>query len=88
MEAAPGFLGKHDLLVDLVHIRLDITGLHLVRHQNPLRAGRHHQIFKAHAQYRPGVAHTILADTKLHVIEVQIGEEISVHDKRKLMMPE
>ncbi len=35
-----------------------------------------------------GVAHTILADTKLHVIEVQIGEEISVHDKRKLMMPE
>ena len=52
LEAAPGFLGKHDLLVDLVHIRLDITGLHLVRHQNPLRAGRHHQIFKAHAQYR------------------------------------
>lgn len=34
-----------------------------------------------------GVAHTILADTKLHVIEVQIGEEISVHDKKKLEMP-
>lgn len=34
-----------------------------------------------------GVAHTILADTKLHVIEVQIGTEISVHDKKKLEMP-
>lgn len=33
------------------------------------------------------VAHTILADTTLHVIEVQIGTEISVHDKRKLDMP-
>lgn len=34
-----------------------------------------------------GVAHTILADTKLHVIEVQMGREISVHDKKKLEMP-
>lgn len=34
-----------------------------------------------------GAAHTILADTTLHVIEVQIGSEISVHDKRKLDMP-
>lgn len=34
-----------------------------------------------------GVAHTIMADTKLHVIEVQIGSEISVHDKKKLEMP-
>ena len=34
-----------------------------------------------------GTAHTILAETKLHVIEVQIGAEISVHDKRKLDMP-
>lgn len=34
-----------------------------------------------------GAAHTILAETKLHVIEVQIGEEISVHDKRKFEMP-
>lgn len=35
-----------------------------------------------------GAAHTILADTKLHVIEVQIGAEISVHDKKKLEMPQ
>ncbi len=35
-----------------------------------------------------GAAHTILADTTLHVIEVQIGAEISVHDKRKFRMPE
>lgn len=31
-----------------------------------------------------GVPHTILADTKLQVIEVQIGSEISVHDKKKI----
>lgn len=31
-----------------------------------------------------GVPHTILADTKLQVIEVQIGAEISVHDKKKI----
>lgn len=34
-----------------------------------------------------GAAHTILADTKLCVIEVQIGAEISVHDKKKMEMP-
>ncbi len=30
------------------------------------------------------VWHTILADTELQVIEVQIGKEISVHDKKKV----
>lgn len=32
-----------------------------------------------------GVPHTIIADTKLQVIEVQIGEDISVHDKKKVL---
>ena len=31
-----------------------------------------------------GIPHTIIADTLLQVIEVQIGEEISVSDKKKL----
>lgn len=35
-------------------------------------------------QMPAGVPHTILADTKLQVIEVQIGSEISVHDKTKI----
>lgn len=30
-----------------------------------------------------GCKHTIIADTELQVIEVQIGDEISVHDKHK-----
>ncbi len=30
-----------------------------------------------------GCRHTIIADTELHVLEVQLGKEISVHDKRK-----
>ena len=30
-----------------------------------------------------GCRHTIIADTELKVIEVQLGREISVHDKRK-----
>lgn len=30
-----------------------------------------------------GCRHTIIADTELQVIEVQLGKEISVHDKRK-----
>ena len=30
-----------------------------------------------------GCKHTIIADTELKVMEVQLGEEISVHDKRK-----
>ena len=35
-------------------------------------------------QMPAGVPHTILADTELQVIEVQIGSEISVHDKKKI----
>ncbi|MDE6388187.1 MAG: cupin domain-containing protein [Lachnospiraceae bacterium] len=35
-------------------------------------------------QMPAGVAHTIFADTKLQVIEVQIGNDISVHDKKKI----
>ena len=30
-----------------------------------------------------GCRHTIIADTELKVIEVQLGREISVNDKRK-----
>ena len=30
-----------------------------------------------------GCRHTIIADTELKLIEVQLGKEISVHDKRK-----
>lgn len=37
-------------------------------------------------QMPAGVAHTIFADTKLQVIEVQIGTDISVHDKKKLKL--
>ncbi len=32
---------------------------------------------------KAGSKHTMVADTELHVIEVQIGKEISVHDKKK-----
>lgn len=35
-------------------------------------------------QMPAGAAHTIFADTKLQVIEVQIGTDISVHDKKKI----
>ncbi|MCM1123302.1 MAG: sugar phosphate nucleotidyltransferase [Eubacterium sp.] len=35
-------------------------------------------------QMHAGVPHTIFADTRLQVIEVQIGREISVHDKKKM----
>lgn len=35
-------------------------------------------------QMPAGVPHTIFADTKLQVIEVQIGPDISVHDKKKI----
>ena len=38
-------------------------------------------------QMPAGVPHTIIADTKLQVIEVQMGHDISVHDKKKLSMP-
>lgn len=34
-----------------------------------------------------GTPHTIIADTKLQVIEVQIGQDISVHDKKKIELP-
>ena len=30
-----------------------------------------------------GCRHTIIAETELQVIEVQLGKEISVHDKQK-----
>ena len=30
-----------------------------------------------------GGRHTIIADTELKLIEVQLGKEISVHDKQK-----
>ena len=33
-----------------------------------------------------GCRHTIIADTKLKVIEVQLGKEISVHDKKKYVL--
>lgn len=33
---------------------------------------------------KAGTPHTIIADTALQVIEVQIGQEISVADKKKL----
>ncbi len=35
-----------------------------------------------------GCRHTIIADTELKVIEVQLGREISVHDKRKYELEE
>ena len=38
-------------------------------------------------QMPAGVPHTIIADTKLQVIEVQIGPDISVHDKKKIGLP-
>ena len=39
-------------------------------------------------QMPAGVPHTIIADTKLQAIEVQMGSNISVHDKKKLSMPD
>ena len=35
-----------------------------------------------------GCRHTLIADTELKVIEVQLGREISVHDKRKYELEE
>ena len=37
---------------------------------------------------RPGEKHSIIADTKLSVIEVQFGKDIDVHDKIKFEFPE
>lgn len=37
-------------------------------------------------QMPAGMPHTIIADTKLQVIEVQMGQEISVHDKKKITL--
>ena len=37
---------------------------------------------------RPGEKHSIIADTKLQVIEVQFGKDIDVHDKIKFDFPE
>ncbi len=39
-------------------------------------------------QMPAGVPHTILADTRLQVVEVQIGTDISVHDKTKMELPD
>ena len=33
-----------------------------------------------------GCRHTVIAETELKMIEVQLGKEISVHDKRKYEM--
>lgn len=38
-------------------------------------------------QMPAGSRHTILADTELKLIEVQLGSELSVHDKHKYEMP-
>lgn len=35
-----------------------------------------------------GCCHTIIADTELQVMEVQLGKEISVHDKQKIELEE
>ncbi len=35
-----------------------------------------------------GCRHTIIAETELKVIEVQLGKEISIHDKRKFQLEE
>ena len=35
-----------------------------------------------------GSRHTIVADTELKVMEVQLGRDISVHDKEKFPFPE
>ena len=50
-EGTPGLFGKHDLLMDAVHIRLDVTGLLLVRDQNALRAGRDDDVLQPHAEH-------------------------------------
>ena len=34
-------------------------------------------------QMQAGCRHTVLADSELQLIEVQLGKEISVHDKQK-----
>lgn len=33
-----------------------------------------------------GCRHTVMADTELKLIEIQLGEEINVHDKQKFEM--
>lgn len=35
-----------------------------------------------------GCRHTIIAETELKVIEVQLGKEISIHDKQKFQLEE
>jgi Mannose-6-phosphate isomerase len=35
-----------------------------------------------------GCVHTILADTDMDIIEIQVGEEISIDDKREFPLPE
>ena len=33
-----------------------------------------------------GQRHTVIADTELNMIEVQLGKDISVHDKKKFTL--
>lgn len=33
-----------------------------------------------------GQRHTVIADTELKMIEVQLGKDISVHDKKKFTL--
>lgn len=50
--------------------------------------GVEHQVAAGDVIRMPaGVPHTIIADTRLQVIEVQIGPDISVHDKKKMEFP-
>lgn len=39
-------------------------------------------------QMPAGCRHTVMAETELKLIEVQLGREISVHDKQKFKLPE
>ena len=43
-EIAPGFFSKHNLLINLIYIRLNLTGLLFVRNQNTFRAHGHDDI--------------------------------------------
>ncbi len=36
---------------------------------------------------KAGCRHTVIAQTELKLIEVQLGQEISVHDKQKSELP-
>ena len=51
-KTAPGLLSKHGRPGKPFHIRLNIAGTALIRHQNPLGAGRHHGISHPQAENR------------------------------------